>query len=147
MIIIIIIHKLLLFIIIIIIIIIVVVVVSGNSRNSRKSTKSEQSDGDDSKLYTSMCNVIMNLIIIIIIDQKKKNKVRYLVRSGKSGSEDKSEPAVIAANSQESQKWNFPPILDDFNLMELDIDPSVIEDMFVDNRCGNQAWLYCIVTI
>lgn len=30
--------------------------------------------------------------------------------------------------------WSFPPVLDEFNLMESDADPSVLEDMFLDSR-------------
>ena len=43
-----------------------------------------------------------------------------------NGMENESEPDSI--------KWNFPPVLEDFDLMESDVDPSQLEDYFNDPR-------------
>lgn len=65
------------------------------------------------------------------LDQKKKTKVRYIVRSNEEGV--KVEPEVDPVEDQ--PQWNYPPTLDDFNLMDLDdVDPSLIEDKLNDNR-------------
>lgn len=33
-----------------------------------------------------------------------------------------------------SKRWSFPPVLDDFNLMESDVDPTDLEAIFADDR-------------
>lgn len=33
-----------------------------------------------------------------------------------------------------SKRWSFPPVLDDFNLMESDVDPTDLEAIFSDDR-------------
>lgn len=43
-------------------------------------------------------------------------------------------------------RWSFPPVLDEFDLMETDKDPSELEDMFSDDRCvcgggGGGRWV------
>lgn len=35
---------------------------------------------------------------------------------------------------QEDTQWNFPPTLEEFNLMDSDVDPSMLEDLFQDKR-------------
>ena len=37
---------------------------------------------------------------------------------------------------EEEQQWNFPPTLDDFNLMECEEDPARLEEIFADKRYG-----------
>ena len=39
-------------------------------------------------------------------------------------------------NGEDKKRWSFPPVLDDFNLMESDIDPSELEAIFADERCA-----------
>lgn len=34
----------------------------------------------------------------------------------------------------ETKRWSFPPVLDDFNLMESDVDPTELERIFADER-------------
>ena len=56
-----------------------------------------------------------------------------------SGQEDvvrEEEKKEEEAGEEEEEEvcWNFPPTLDDFNLMECDEDPSRLEEMFVDKR-------------
>lgn len=36
-------------------------------------------------------------------------------------------------NSDDCQ-YSFPPVLEDFNLMDCDVDPSVLEDLFADDK-------------
>ena len=36
-------------------------------------------------------------------------------------------------------KWNFPPKLEDFDLMEIDIDPTELELLFADERCVTKS--------
>lgn len=33
-----------------------------------------------------------------------------------------------------SEQFNFPPVLEDFNLMDCDVDPTVLEDIFADDK-------------
>ena len=40
------------------------------------------------------------------------------------------------APREEEQQWNFPPTLDDFNLMECEEDPARLEEIFADKRYG-----------
>ena len=44
--------------------------------------------------------------------------------------EGESDPIEVLS----SPVWKFPPALDDFDLMESDVDPSQLEDIFVDDR-------------
>lgn len=45
------------------------------------------------------------------------------------------EPEVgEGENGVETKRWSFPPVLDDFNLMESDVDPSDLEAIFADDR-------------
>ena len=39
-----------------------------------------------------------------------------------------------AVDGEAPPTWRFPPILDEFNLMESDADPSILEEMFQDSR-------------
>ena len=61
-----------------------------------------------------------------------------------NGLHDNDNPAVqnstsadhVAAQEEEVRKkrWSFPPVLDDFNLMESDVDPADLEAIFTDDR-------------
>ena len=42
------------------------------------------------------------------------------------------EDEVNADDSNE--QYNFPPVLEDFNLMDCDVDPTVLEDLFADDK-------------
>ena len=57
------------------------------------------------------------------------DNVRYLVRRGEV-QEDCDEIQL----EEETHQWSFPPQLEEFNLMDLDIDPGMIEDIFTDKR-------------
>ncbi len=54
--------------------------------------------------------------------------------------EEEEEPSVVRS----SPVWNFPPTLEDFDLMESDIDPSQLEDMFADDRYVRIS-LHCLL--
>lgn len=83
-------------------------------------------------LLVSMVEWYFQLLKIYFLDQNKKNKVRYIVRSGQTDSEDdKIESEDI---SNDAEKWDFPPVLEEFNLMDLDVDPAAIEELFGDER-------------
>ena len=43
-------------------------------------------------------------------------------------------PRQEEEEEEEEPQWNFPPTLDDFNLMECDEDPARLEEMFADKR-------------
>ena len=61
----------------------------------------------------------------------ERQEVRYLVRHGTN---DAEEDEVNINEEQEDTQWNFPPILEEFNLMDSDVDPSMLEDLFQDKR-------------
>ena len=47
------------------------------------------------------------------------------------------EDAVVEngeVESEDKRRWSFPPVLDDFNLMESDADPTDLEAIFADDR-------------
>ena len=41
----------------------------------------------------------------------------------------------MMSDALEEGRWNFPPKLEDFDLMKTDIDPSELELTFADERC------------
>lgn len=53
-----------------------------------------------------------------------------LVISG--GEEEEQEEEV--EQCEVPQRWSFPPVLEDFDLMSTDVDPSQLEDIFADSR-------------
>ena len=71
--------------------------------------------------------------MVELADQKRKSKVRYLVR-GAHSEDDKTETENDNLHDDDIQKWNFPPVLEEFNLMDLDADPSAIEELLADRR-------------
>ena len=41
----------------------------------------------------------------------------------------------VFENGEDGKKrWSFPPVLDDFNLMESEVDPAELEAIFADDR-------------
>ena len=40
----------------------------------------------------------------------------------------------MVSDEGECRRWSFPPVLDQFDLMETDTDPSELEDIFNDER-------------
>ena len=40
----------------------------------------------------------------------------------------------VGEGGAETKRWSFPPVLDDFNLMESDVDPTELERIFADER-------------
>ena len=66
-------------------------------------------------------------------------KVRYIKRRGQSnGAPTVTEEVLNGDEGLEeedpNQRWPFPPTLDQFNLMDSDIDPSLIEQVLEDSR-------------
>ena len=47
-----------------------------------------------------------------------------------------SDVAMVNGNTQEKNRWSFPPKLEDFDLMKTNIDPSELEMIFLDERYG-----------
>ena len=41
---------------------------------------------------------------------------------------------VIDDHNETNDRYSFPPVLEDFNLMDCDIDPTMLEDLFADDR-------------
>ena len=61
----------------------------------------------------------------------------------KKGEEDSVEVGVKeeldgmethVKEEEEPRKWSFPPVLEEFNLMDSDVDPSELEETFADDR-------------
>ena len=49
--------------------------------------------------------------------------------------EEEMEVEVEEEEEEESShRWSFPPVLEDFDLMESDVDPSLLEEIFADER-------------
>ena len=40
----------------------------------------------------------------------------------------------ITIDNEEEGQYSFPPVLEDFNLMDCDIDPTVLEEVFADDK-------------
>ena len=67
--------------------------------------------------------------------------------------DDAPRQEVEVEDEEEEPQWNFPPTLDDFNLMECDEDPARLEEMFADKRyrrteqysvwCASSCWVAC----
>ena len=36
--------------------------------------------------------------------------------------------------------WQFPPVLDEFNLIDVDVDPAILEEIFADKRFVTSFW-------
>ena len=43
---------------------------------------------------------------------------------------------VVAEEVEEDDQpnWQFPPVLDEFNLIDVDVDPAILEEIFADRR-------------
>ena len=41
---------------------------------------------------------------------------------------------VEEAEEDDHPNWQFPPVLDEFNLIDVDVDPSTLEEIFADRR-------------
>ena len=50
------------------------------------------------------------------------------------GSEATDDSGAEELKEEEEPRWNFPPTLDDFNLMECEEDPARLEEIFTDQR-------------
>lgn len=50
------------------------------------------------------------------------------------GSEGTDDSGAEELREEEEPRWNFPPTLDDFNLMECEEDPARLEEIFADQR-------------
>ena len=63
-------------------------------------------------------------------------KVRYLKRLAQSNGGPVEEVRDEGVEEEEGpdERWPFPPTLDQFNLMESDVDPSDIEKILEDSR-------------
>lgn len=48
-------------------------------------------------------------------------------------------PVDVAEEEEDDQpNWQFPPVLDEFNLIDVDVDPSTLEAIFADKRSVGQ---------
>ena len=48
---------------------------------------------------------------------------------------DEPEEEEEEGETDAEQRWNFPPVLEDFDLMSSDVDPTQLEEIFEDKRC------------
>ena len=86
-------------------------------------------------LHYYVCSVALwpqvLLIFFLTSDPQKSNNVRYLVRRGDANNASDNEQID---QIEIQHHWNFPPTLDEFNLMDSEVDPAELEAMFTDSR-------------
>ena len=47
---------------------------------------------------------------------------------------DTREEVAMVNGTHEKARWSFPPVLEDFDLMETEADPADLEQIFADER-------------
>ena len=47
---------------------------------------------------------------------------------------DTREEVAMVNGTHEKARWSFPPVLEDFDLMETEADPAELEQIFADER-------------
>jgi len=54
--------------------------------------------------------------------------------SARSGEDERDVHTDVYEQQQSDDKYGFPPVLEDFNLMDCDVDPTELEDLFADEK-------------
>ena len=52
----------------------------------------------------------------------------------------KSADVVEEVEEDDQPNWQFPPVLDEFNLIDVDVDPATLEEIFADKRSVTSVW-------
>ena len=116
-------------------------IVNGSSPNKQTSTPPSRQNSNPQVITirtvtsTSKVNVSSSKISTTSVNTNST------VRSGadKRDSIDNIENNVEEHETNgviddDNDQYSFPPVLEDFNLMDCDVDPTVLEDLFADDR-------------
>ena len=91
------------------------------------------------QLYSLSLSLFLSLSLSLSLFLSLGGKVRYIKRRGQSNSAPPVTEEVLNGDEgleeeEPNQQWPFPPTLDQFNLMDSDIDLSLIEQVLEDSR-------------
>lgn len=116
-------------------------VVNGSSPNKQTSTPPSQQNSN-SKVIT--IRTVSSTSKVNVSSSKFSTTSVNTNSTVRSGADKRDSIDNIENNIEEHEtngvvddsddQYSFPPVLEDFNLMDCDVDPTVLEDLFADER-------------
>ena len=112
-------------------------IVNGSTSNKQNSAPPSRQNSNSKvitvKTVTSSSKVnVSSKISTTSVDTNSTVRSGALKRDSIDNVENYVEDEIPANGSID--QYSFPPVLEDFNLMDCDIDPTVLEDLFADDK-------------